>query len=132
MGRPETAVAEAMARAEAAYDAVPATAVPDMGDVAGLPLRPVRAGFRRAPTAVRWLSGAVARCDEHHFAGPRRLALSLLATAHAWLGDPEASAAAVVELDNIPAMEFARPDHEFAGVGPEGRLATSPEGGTCA
>ena len=64
-------------------------------------------------TARRWLGEAVARCEEYDFAGPRRLALSLLATAHAWLGDAAAAAAAVAELDRAPELAYARAEQEL-------------------
>ena len=64
-------------------------------------------------TARRWLGEAVTRCEEHDFAGPRRLALSLLATAHAWLGDAAAAAAAVADLDRAPELAYARAEQEF-------------------
>jgi DNA-binding CsgD family transcriptional regulator len=106
-------LAEAAARAEAGYDVVPATAAPDVA--MWFAFHSGRAALLRGrpATAVRWLSEAVARSDEYHFAGPRRLGLSFLAMAHASLGDVAGSAAAAAELATIPEMAFSRPDQEF-------------------
>jgi DNA-binding CsgD family transcriptional regulator len=106
-------IAEAAEVAERAYGALPPTDAPDSpmwlafqrGRAALLAGQPV--------TARRWLSEAAARCDEHHFAGPRRLSLSYLATAHAWLGDAAAATDAVRELDALPEMAFARAEQEL-------------------
>ena len=42
-----------------------------------------------------------------------RLVLSALATAHAWLGDADAAAAAVAELDRLPRHPFVASEHEM-------------------
>ncbi len=120
---------DAMAVGEAAYDAVPAAAGPDVAMWLAFQIGRSALLMGRPATARRWLSEAAARCDEHHFSGPRRLALSLLATAHAWLGDQAAATMAVAEIDALAAMAFARPDQELgrawtlvaSGDGPGGR-----------
>jgi DNA-binding CsgD family transcriptional regulator len=106
------AMRDAFALAHAAYDSLPPNAPPGgpmwlthllgrssllMGDVV---------------TARRWLGEAVARCEAHAMIGPRRLALSLLATAHALLGDAATAAAAVADLDRAPELAFARAEQE--------------------
>ena len=64
-------------------------------------------------TARRWLGEAVARCEEFDYAGPRRLALSLLANAHALLGDAPAAAAAAADIDRAPPLAYSRAEQEF-------------------
>jgi DNA-binding CsgD family transcriptional regulator len=66
-----------------------------------------------AATARRWLAEAAARSDEHHFTGPRRMALSLLATAHALLGDAANAAATVAEIDGLPEFAHGRAEQEL-------------------
>ena len=54
----------------------------------------------RLETAQRWLAEGVARC-QHRDGGPRRVVLSLLAAAAAWMGDRDAATAAVDELEAL-------------------------------
>ena len=56
-------------------------------------------------TARRWLAEGVARCERRD-AGPRRVVLSLLATAAAWMGDVDAANAAVDEIDTLPPFSY--------------------------
>jgi DNA-binding NarL/FixJ family response regulator len=67
----------------------------------------------RAQTARRWFAEAAARSQNLAVASPHRLCLSGLATAHALLGDAEAAAATVIELDAVPESGFGRPEHEL-------------------
>jgi DNA-binding CsgD family transcriptional regulator len=106
-------VAEGAALAEANYDAVPATAAPDVAMWFAFHVGRAAVLAGRPATAVRWLRDALARSDAHHFTGPCRLILSYLAMAHAWLGDAVASTTAAAELEALPEMAFARPDQEF-------------------
>ena len=78
----------------------------------------------RMETARRWLTEALARCEEHHIVGPRRLVLSALATAHACLGDADGASAMVVELDRLPTFPFTRPSRSSAGRGRSSPAAT--------
>jgi ATP/maltotriose-dependent transcriptional regulator MalT len=56
-------------------------------------------------TARRWLAEGVARCERRD-AGPRRVVLSLLATAAAWMGDVDAANTAVEELDALTPFAY--------------------------
>jgi len=67
----------------------------------------------RPETARRWFAEAAARSQNLAVASPHRLSLSGLAAAHALLGDPDAAAAVVTELDEIPVSAFSRPEHEL-------------------
>ena len=98
---------------QAAYQVVPSNA-PPAGPM-WLTFLLGRAALLRGEvaTARRWLGEAVARAEEYDYAGPRRLALSLLATAHALLGDAPAAAAAVAELDRAPELAYARAEQEL-------------------
>jgi len=101
---------EAMTLATSAYQALPENSPP------GAPMWLTHLIGRcalltgQAATARQWLGETVVRSDEHDIAGPRRSALSLLATAHAWLGDTEAAANAVAELERLPVLPHARAD----------------------
>jgi ATP/maltotriose-dependent transcriptional regulator MalT len=106
-------LAEASALAMAAYEATPANAPPDaliwfahqLGRCALLAGQPA--------TARRWLAEALARCEAYDLVSAHRLVLSALATAHAWLGDGQAAAAAVQELDRCPPHPFVASEHEM-------------------
>ena len=104
---------EAAAVAERGYATVTPTTAPDMQ--MWLAFQSGRSALfaGRPATARRWMSEAAARCDEHHFAGPRRLTLSYLATAHALLGDVDAATASVAELDGLPELAFVRAEQEL-------------------
>jgi DNA-binding CsgD family transcriptional regulator len=67
----------------------------------------------RPQTARRWFAESAARSQNLAVASPQRLSLSGLATAHGLLGDPDAAAAVVAELDAVPASAFGRPEHEL-------------------
>jgi DNA-binding CsgD family transcriptional regulator len=105
--------ADGFSVADEAYRSLPPTDAPDSPMWLSFQLGRCSLLSGRPVTARRWLSEAAARCDEHHFVGPRRLALSFLATAHAWLGDAESAAEVVDELDGLPAMDFARAEQEL-------------------
>jgi DNA-binding CsgD family transcriptional regulator len=64
----------------------------------------------RPRTAARWLAEAASLSVAGNLAGPRRLILSLLAVARAWLGDRAGADAAVVELDALPPFAYLGPD----------------------
>jgi len=104
---------DAMKFAIAAYDATPPTAPPE-----GLMWLSHQLGrcallSGRVATARRWLGEALARCDAHDIVGPSRLVLSLLGTAEACLGNAEAAAEAVAEMDRRPEFPFSRPEQEL-------------------
>src|SRR5258706_2220685 len=56
----------------------------------------------RIATARRYYAEAAGLAQANHFAGPRRLALSGLALAHAMLGDAEAARSALRERETVP------------------------------
>ncbi len=56
-------------------------------------------------TAQRWLAEGVARCERRDV-GPRRVVLSLLATASAWMADVEGAVAATEEFDGLPPFAY--------------------------
>jgi DNA-binding CsgD family transcriptional regulator len=64
----------------------------------------------RLKTARRWLAEMAGRCADAGFDGPRRIALSLLATCDAQLGDVERAATAVTELEMLPPFAYREPD----------------------
>lgn len=68
----------------------------------------------RLATARRHYAEAAGLAQVNHFAGPRRLALSGLALAHAMLGDAKAAAQALVERAALPAFGFLGPEHQLA------------------
>jgi DNA-binding CsgD family transcriptional regulator len=107
------ALREGFAFATTMYDAIPPNSPPAGSMWIAYLLGRGSLLLGEAATARRWLGEAVARCEAHDFAGPRRLALSLLATAHAWLGDRSGATAAVAELDRVPELPYARPEQEF-------------------
>jgi ATP/maltotriose-dependent transcriptional regulator MalT len=59
----------------------------------------------RLETARRWLAEGVARCEARDV-GPRRVVLSLLATAAAWMGDVDAARDAVAELESLEPFAY--------------------------
>jgi DNA-binding CsgD family transcriptional regulator len=99
--------------AEREYRSVPTEAGPDI--LMWLAYHQGRCALLEgaAATARRWLAEAVARSEEHHFTGPRRMALSLLATAHALLGDAADATATVAELDQLPEFAHGRAEQEM-------------------
>ena len=64
----------------------------------------------RPRTASRWLAEAVTLSMAGSLAGPRRLVLSLVAMARAWLGDVAGAEAAVVELEALPPFGYLGPE----------------------
>jgi DNA-binding CsgD family transcriptional regulator len=67
----------------------------------------------RPVSARRWLGEAAGLGLEHGLDGPRRHALSLLATAAAVVGDVDGAQAAVVELEAIEPWTYCRADQEI-------------------
>ena len=68
----------------------------------------------RVATARRYYAEAAGLAEASHFAGPRRLALSGLALAHAMLGDADAAAQALAERAAAPAFGFRGPEQLLA------------------
>jgi DNA-binding CsgD family transcriptional regulator len=68
----------------------------------------------RLATARRYYAEAAGLAQAHRFAGPRRMALSGLALAHAMLGEPGAAARALAEREAGPAFGFRGPEHQLA------------------
>ena len=68
----------------------------------------------RLATARRYYAEAAGLAQAHRFAGPRRLALSGLALAHAMRGEAEAAAEALAERDTGPAFGFRGPEQQLA------------------
>ena len=68
----------------------------------------------RVATARRYYAEAAGLAQANHFAGPRRLALSGLALAHAMLGDAAAAAQALAERAILPALGFRGPEQQLA------------------
>src|SRR6516162_4842401 len=65
-------------------------------------------------TARRYYAEAAGLVQAHRFAGPRRLALSGLALAHAMLGEADAAARVLAERDTGPPFEFHGPEQQLA------------------
>ena len=68
----------------------------------------------RLAAARRYYAEAAGLAQAHRFAGPRRLALSGLALAHAMLGEADAAAQALAERDTGPAFGFRGPEQRLA------------------
>jgi len=68
----------------------------------------------RLATARRYYAEAAGLAQAYSFAGPRRLALSGLALAHAMLGETDAAARALAERDTGPPFEFHGPEQHLA------------------
>jgi DNA-binding CsgD family transcriptional regulator len=104
---------EASRLATAAYEATPASAPPSalMWLAHQIGRCALLAG--QLATARRWLTEALARSEDGGLPGPRCLVLSVLATAAAGLGDAEAAAAAVRDLDRLEPFPFTRPEQEL-------------------
>jgi ATP/maltotriose-dependent transcriptional regulator MalT len=66
----------------------------------------------RLDIARRWLAEAAALSHDHSF-GQCRLALSLLASCHAQLGDAAAARAAVDDLDSLPRFAYRAGEQEL-------------------
>jgi DNA-binding CsgD family transcriptional regulator len=65
-------------------------------------------------TARRYYAEAAGLAEAHRFAGPRRLALSGLALAHAMLGEADAAARVLAERDAGPTFGFRGPEQQLA------------------
>jgi len=70
----------------------------------------------RLATARRYYAEAAGLAQAHRFAGPRRLALSGLALAHAMRGEADAAAQALTERDTGPAFSFRGPEQQLANA----------------
>jgi len=68
----------------------------------------------RMATARRYFAEAAGLAQANHFAGPRRMALTGLALAHAMLGDASAAAAALAERAALPEFGFLSPEQRLA------------------
>jgi DNA-binding CsgD family transcriptional regulator len=68
----------------------------------------------RMATARRYYAEAAGLAEAHRFAGPRRLALSGLALAHAMLGDAGAAAQVLAERATGPPFGFRGPEQQLA------------------
>ena len=68
----------------------------------------------RLATARRYYAEAAGLAQAHRFAGPRRLALSGLALAHAMRGEADAAAQALAERDTGPSFGFRGPEQQLA------------------
>jgi len=68
----------------------------------------------RMATARRYFAEASGLAEANHFAGPRRMALSGLALAHAMLGDARAAAEVLREREAVPEFGFLGPEQQLA------------------
>ena len=68
----------------------------------------------RLATARRYYAEAAGLAQANRFAGPRCIALSGLALAHAMLGEPEAAAQALAERAVMPWFGFLGPEQHLA------------------
>jgi DNA-binding CsgD family transcriptional regulator len=68
----------------------------------------------RVATARRYYAEAAGLAEANRFAGPRRVALSGLALAHAMLGDTDAAAQVLAERAAGPAFGFRGPEQQLA------------------
>ncbi|HEX2322057.1 MAG TPA: LuxR C-terminal-related transcriptional regulator [Streptosporangiaceae bacterium] len=68
----------------------------------------------RIATARRYYAEAAGLAQAHHFAGPRRMALSGLALAHAMLGDAQAARGMLRERETVPRFGFLEPEQALA------------------
>jgi DNA-binding NarL/FixJ family response regulator len=103
---------EAEVLAEAAYAATPSSAPPDVLMWLSHQQGRVALARGRPDTARRWMREALGRCEEANLVGPRRLVLSALATASAWLGDGATAADCEMELAGLPPFDFAHGEQE--------------------
>jgi ATP/maltotriose-dependent transcriptional regulator MalT len=68
----------------------------------------------RASTARRYYAEAEGVAHSHRFVGPRRIALSGLALAHALMDQPDVAAEALEARNTLPAFGFLAPQDQFA------------------
>ncbi|HXP21086.1 MAG TPA: LuxR C-terminal-related transcriptional regulator [Streptosporangiaceae bacterium] len=68
----------------------------------------------KVATARRYYAEAAGLAQAHRFAGPRRLALSGLALAHAMLGEADAAARALDDRATLPEFGFLGPEQQLA------------------
>jgi len=68
----------------------------------------------RVSTARRYYAEAAGLAEANHFVGPRRVALSGLALAHAMLGELDAATRALEERASMPAFGFLAPQQQLA------------------
>src|SRR5215470_17518782 len=70
----------------------------------------------RVATARRYYAEAAGLAQASHFTGPRCVALSGLALAHAMLGETDAAAHALQQRATLPAFGFLGPEQQLAGA----------------
>ncbi len=68
----------------------------------------------RVATARRYYAEAAGLAQANRFAGPRRLALSGVALAHAMLGEADAAGRALAERAAVPPFGFLEPEQQLA------------------
>src|SRR6266487_3386394 len=68
----------------------------------------------RVATARRYFAEAAGLAEASRFAGPRRLALSGVALAHAMLGEADAAGRALAERAAVPPFGFLEPEQQLA------------------
>jgi DNA-binding CsgD family transcriptional regulator len=68
----------------------------------------------RVAAARRYYAEAAGLAEASRFAGPRRVALSGLALAHAMLGEADAAAQVLAERATVPAFGFLGPEQQLA------------------
>src|SRR5215472_5561478 len=107
-------LAEAEQLARAGAEIVAANRVPIAQIFFAINLGRVATLRGRLGAARGYYAEAAGLAEAHRFAGPRRLALSGLALAHAMLGDAGGAAAALAERGTGPAFGFRRPEQQLA------------------
>jgi hypothetical protein len=107
-------LAEAERLAGAGVEFVAASRVPIAQIFFAINLGRVATLQGRLATARRYYAEAAGLAEAHRFAGPRRLALSGLALAHAMRGEADAAAQTLAERDTGPAFGFRGPEQQLA------------------
>jgi len=107
-------LAEAEQLARAGAEIVAANRVPIAQIFFAVNLGRVATLQGRLGTARGYYAEAAGLAEAHRFAGPRRLALSGLALAHAMLGDARGAAQALAERGTGPEFGFRGPEQQLA------------------
>src|SRR5215469_2205442 len=107
-------LAEAEQLARAGAEIVAANRVPIAQIFFAVNLGRVATLQGRLGAARGYFAEAVGLAEAHRFAGPRRLALSGLALAHAMLGDASGAAQALAERGTGPEFGFRGPEQQLA------------------
>jgi hypothetical protein len=107
-------LAEAEQLARAGAEIVASTRVPIAQIFFAANLGRVATLQGRLATARRYYAGAAGLAEASRFAGPRRLALSGLALAHAMRGEADAAAQALAERATEPVFGFRGPEQQLA------------------